>query len=91
MCANKRRHLVLKHKWFEMIKSGKKREEYRRITSYWLKRIPFWSDFDIVVFHDGYTSITIEYEITDVTIGYGNPDIGAPVGEEVLIIKFKDV
>lgn len=27
-------HLVLKHKWFEMIACGRKREEYRALTIY---------------------------------------------------------
>ena len=30
--------LTLKKKWFEMILSGKKTEEYREIKPYWLKR-----------------------------------------------------
>ena len=32
-------HLVLKRKWFEMIASGKKTEEYREIKPYWIKRL----------------------------------------------------
>lgn len=32
-------HLVLMHKWYEMIASGEKREEYRRITPYWCNRL----------------------------------------------------
>ena len=32
-------HLVLKSKWFDMIASGKKTEEYRETKQYWLKRI----------------------------------------------------
>lgn len=31
--------LVLKHKWYDMIASGTKREEYRDITPYWTQRI----------------------------------------------------
>lgn len=31
-------HLNLKKKWFEMIKSGKKKEEYREIKPYWCAR-----------------------------------------------------
>lgn len=31
--------LVLKRKWFEMIASGEKKEEYREITPYWQTRI----------------------------------------------------
>ena len=32
-------HLVLKHKWYDMIESGEKPEEYRDGTPYWAKRL----------------------------------------------------
>ena len=32
-------HLVLKNKWYEMIESGEKTEEYRETKHYWIKRI----------------------------------------------------
>ena len=32
-------HLTLKRKWFDMIASGKKTEEYRECKSYWIKRL----------------------------------------------------
>jgi len=32
-------HLVLKKKWFDMILSGAKTEEYREIKPFWTKRI----------------------------------------------------
>ena len=31
--------LVLKKKWYNMIASGEKKEEYRDLTEYWFKRI----------------------------------------------------
>lgn len=31
-------HLNLKRKWFDMIKSGEKKEEYREIKPYWDKK-----------------------------------------------------
>lgn len=31
--------LVLKHKWYDMIASGEKREEYRALTPYWFTRL----------------------------------------------------
>lgn len=31
--------LVLKHKWYDMIACGEKREEYRELTEYWIKRL----------------------------------------------------
>ena len=32
-------HLVLKGKWYDLIASGKKTEEYREPKPYWIKRI----------------------------------------------------
>ncbi len=32
-------HLTLKKYWFDMIKSGVKKEEYREIKGYWVKRL----------------------------------------------------
>jgi len=32
-------HLTLKKKWFDMILSGEKKEEYREIKDFWLKRL----------------------------------------------------
>ena len=39
-------HLTLKKKWFDMIASGEKKEEYREIKPYWEKRFsPVYTDF----------------------------------------------
>lgn len=32
-------HLTLKKQWFDMIKSGEKKEEYRQIKSHWISRL----------------------------------------------------
>jgi len=47
--------LVLKRKWFEMIASGEKGEEYRDITDYWVQRL-----FNIGVFNDNYDLIDVK-------------------------------
>ena len=50
--------LVLKGKWYDMIASGEKREEYRDATPYWRKRIMKWlydpREKHIVAFSRGY-------------------------------------
>ena len=52
--------LVLKGKWFDMIASGEKHEEYRLPTLYWRKRLHNWdrkfteSTTPIVEFRRGY-------------------------------------
>lgn len=39
MAASNELHLVLKGKWFDMIQSGEKKEEYRDCSEYWNRRI----------------------------------------------------
>lgn len=36
---NKTLHLVLKRKWWDMISSGEKKEEYREVCHYWAVRL----------------------------------------------------
>lgn len=38
---SKNLQLSLKHKWFEMTKSGIKTEDYREITPYWISRLVY--------------------------------------------------
>jgi hypothetical protein len=37
-------HLTLKRKWFDMIASGKKLEEYREVKKYWIERFT-WHEY----------------------------------------------
>jgi hypothetical protein len=56
--------LVLKGKWYDMIASGKKKEEYRDATKYWRVRVSNWSHYfyekpskiPVVEFRLGYAS-----------------------------------
>lgn len=50
--------LVLKKKWYDMIASGEKREEYRAATPYWSKRLWNWN----VAFTDG-TIPVVEFRL----------------------------
>lgn len=91
-------HLIMKGKWYDMIASGEKKEEYRKIKPYWKKRLErdvLWTDcwsskfksFEFVCFHRGHTNKTMTFRILKIEKGHGNPEWGAPVGEEVYIIK----
>lgn len=51
--------LVLKGKWYRMIESGEKREEYRDDTEYWSKRISHWIDQSL---HVG-TECVVEFRL----------------------------
>lgn len=58
-------HLILKKKWYDMIASGEKREEYRDEKSYWIKRISRWFNLGmarnhhVVAFSLGYSKPTM--------------------------------
>lgn len=77
--------LVLRYKWYDMIESGIKREEYREISGYWKERIGKFS-YSRVRFHRGYTSRTLTFELENIKVGIGNPDWGAP-NYNVYILK----
>lgn len=95
-------HLSLKTKWFKMIESGEKREEYRELKPYWYKRLgkdyylpgqsKWYRYYDVVEFTLGYpkkddTSRRMTFEITSIETGKGNPQWGAPTDKSVFIIK----
>lgn len=92
-------HLTLKKKWFDMILSGEKKEEYREIKPYWAKRL-LWTieesdderegfeQYDAVEFRNGYSkdAPTMLVECKGISVGIGNPAWGAPE-HPVFIIK----
>lgn len=83
-------HLVLKKKWFDLISSGEKPEEYREKTPYWEKRI--WNkrkEIGSVCFHCGYTNIIYYSDVDYISIGKGKEEWGAVRGKEYYIIKLK--
>ena len=80
-------HLVLKRKWWDMIASGEKKEEYRAQSGYWIKRLidgehhgsdlyDRYKSFENVCFHLGYTNTTMTFRIVCITQGYGIPEWG---------------
>lgn len=53
--------LVLKSKWYDMIASGEKREEYREIKPYWAQRLFLTGDYMVVLKPHEYKAGTEEY------------------------------
>lgn len=45
--------IVIKQKYFDQIKAGTKKEEYREITEYWRKRLE-GREYDYIIFQAGY-------------------------------------
>ena len=73
---NKILHLTLKKKWFDMILSGEKKEEYREIKDYWIKRIQVDKTkcyFDFIKFRNGYSKNAFEFLIELKKIRVGKP------------------
>ena len=82
--------LVLKGKWYDMIESGEKPEEYRDLSQHWVSRIWYNKDkIKAVRFHRGYTNTTMTLEVKGITAGRGNPQWGAPTDRDVIIIKLE--
>ena len=104
-------HLPISAKWFDLILSGEKKEEYREIKWHYCPRFfnlkvnrkyfsvdaviqfvktgnDLFVHFDTVTLTNGYRkdSPRMIVEFKDITIGYGNPDWGAP-NEHVFIIR----
>lgn len=95
--------LPLKARWYGMIESGVKKEEYREVKSYWSKRFvglyhPLFSHrygheqcnakgYTHVRFRYGYTKRTMLFMIEEIVIGRGNPEWGAPTDKDVFIIR----
>ena len=93
-------HLNLKRKWFDMILSGKKKEEYRDISRYWNRRLMGLCTNDIkdtiIVFSNGYAKNRPQFEIEllNIEIGIGILEWGAEPHKKYFILKLgktKDV
>lgn len=78
--------LNLKAKWYEMIESGEKKEEYREIKEYWTKRLSN-KKYDIVKFVYGYTRRTMMFHIKSIEESTGKEEWGAEKGEIYYVIK----
>ena len=61
-------HLTLTYRWWDEIVAGRKTCEYRRFTEGWRKRLNGLKRGDLVVFHRGYTNITLTRSIQDVNV-----------------------
>lgn len=85
-------HLTLKKKWFDMIASGIKREEYREMKPYWDKRLML-KTYDVIQFRNGYSknAPTITVELHNISIGLGIVGWGAPENKLVYILKLGEI
>ena len=78
--------LPLKAKWYDMIESGEKTEEYREFKKYWFKRLAN-KKYKYVRFSYGYTRRTMTFEIEDLGWDIGRPEWGATPGKVCFVIR----
>lgn len=83
---NKTLFLPLKAKWYDMIESGIKTEEYREFKEYWFKRLAN-KKYKYVRFSYGYTRRTMTFEIEDLGWDIGRPEWGAIPGKVCFVIR----
>lgn len=91
-------HLNLKKKWFDLIDSEQKKEEYREIKKYWTNRLFECHQtnllknkarpYKIVVFKNGYRlKPECAFEVLSIELGQGKAEWGAQPFSEYYVIK----
>lgn len=87
-------HLTLTKRWFDMILSGEKPEEYREIKPYWIKRLMAdagtFKDFSFVVFKNGYSKNARTMKLEWLGTSIGKPAFkwyGSQTDKDVFIIS----
>ena len=96
--------LPIKKKWFDMILSGEKTEEYREIKPYWTSRFKKIFDFsenggwatncDIhcLIFQNGYGKNAPRFEARCILeIGQGKEEWGAEPNKEYYVLKILEI
>ena len=92
--------LPIKKKWFDMIKSGEKKEEYREIKDYYTSRfyklVNVWVDNETtivpILFRNGYSknSPTIKCSVT-ISEAFGKFEWGAEPNKLYYVLKILNV
>lgn len=83
--------LPIKKKWFDMILSGEKKEEYREIKPYYISRFKDMEK-DLVKFRNGY-SLESPYIVCWVHIkkGTGRQEWGAEPNKDYYVLEIKGI
>lgn len=92
-------HLTLKKKWFDMILSGEKKEEYREIKDYWTKRLVccaspmIYNKFYTITFKNGYSAKAPEIvvKLKSIKMGYGKESWGAQFGTSYYVLSLGEI
>jgi hypothetical protein len=85
--------LPIKKKWFDMIYSGEKTEEYREISAYFERRLQKYVGHSLNFgLRNGYSPkspVILCHGIVD--IGFGKPEWGAEPGKLYYILKIRAI
>ena len=92
-------NLVLKKKWFDMISSGEKKEEYREIKPHYTRQFVLTEDwdvfkkFDVVRFRHGYSTNAPEITLKclGIEVRQGKSEWGAEHNTEYFVIKLGEI
>ena len=81
--------LPIKRKWFEMIKTGEKKEEYRALSPYYISRLGRFQGQEIeVCLRNGYSLESPSFNVLcEVTTGTGKAEWGALENEYYFVLK----
>lgn len=89
--------LPIKRKWFDMILSGEKTEEYREQTNYYYRRFTnlfngFEIDRQYIAFRNGYKADSPTFvAVCTWDIGTGKEEWGAEKGKEYHRLHIKEI
>lgn len=95
-------NLNLKRKWFDMIRSGEKKEEYRDISPYWCRifssnikiKNKFYDHTDIVIcFSNGYQKNReqIKIKCEGLVVREGKIEWGAEIGKQYFTLLLGEI
>ena len=87
-------HRNLKKKWFDMILSGEKKQEYRDLKPYWKKRLLYsfhllYREFDVIIFKNGYKkdAPTMTVKCKGIVRDFGYKKWGAEKDKQYFVIS----
>ena len=95
--------LPIMKKWYDMILSGEKKEEYRNLTTYYLKRFQTQGMIAddaasiipcdrLICFRNGYSSSSPQFFARcTLRVGTGKPDWGAEDGKKYYILQIHEI
>jgi hypothetical protein len=92
--------LPIKKRWYDLILSGEKKEEYREVKPYYQARLeklficvcPYPKHREPIIFRNGYSRTSPSFTaICSLSKGTGRPEWGAEPGKEYYVLTIHEV